>query len=330
MEHVGISARTSQDDEVGDAPRRRLVRTALTWATGLSLAVWISRKVDLRHALAAAGSLPVTALALAVLGLAASYVLRALRMRAELGRGRAEPLGPYLTLMVVHNAAVNVVPLRGGDAAYPVLVHRWLGLPVAQAVGSLVWMRVQDALVLALAGVVLWPGLPLPLRCGGAAAAGVGMLLAPRLLRWGARSVPAGPRWRRLQGAAAALARAPEHGPAGWAFCAASWACKLAAVALCLGAAAHLPAATAAIAALGGELAGALPLQGPAGFGTYEAGVWTGAALRGAGGSEAAVAAALVHVVLLATAIAAGALGHLARARSVALRAPLDLPEAHP
>ncbi|HEX9307695.1 MAG TPA: hypothetical protein VF894_09410, partial [Anaeromyxobacter sp.] len=62
--------------------------------------------------------------------------------------------------------------------------------------------------------------------------------------------------------------------------------------------------------ALGGELAGVLPVQGPAGLGTYEAGVWAGAALRGRTAAEIAPPALAVHLVSFGTAIAAGAIAH--------------------
>jgi uncharacterized membrane protein YbhN (UPF0104 family) len=67
--------------------------------------------------------------------------------------------------------------------------------------------------------------------------------------------------------------------------------------------------------ALGGELAGVLPLQGPAGLGTYAAGVWAGAALRGRSASEIAAPALAVHLLSFATAVAAGAIGHAASRR---------------
>ena len=59
-----------------------------------------------------------------------------------------------------------------------------------------------------------------------------------------------------------------------------------------------------------GELAAVVPLQGPAGFGTYEAGVWAGMAAHLPSGSPAlaqAVSAALaLHVCFLICAVLAG------------------------
>ena len=74
---------------------------------------------------------------------------------------------------------------------------------------------------------------------------------------------------------------------------------------------ADLPASLALRAALGGELAGVQPLQGPAGLGTYEAGVWLASGAQ-AGEQARVVAAALaVHAFSLAVALGAAALAQL-------------------
>jgi hypothetical protein len=75
-------------------------------------------------------------------------------------------------------------------------------------------------------------------------------------------------------------------------------------------------------AALGGELGALMPLQGPAGLGTYEAGVWAGAAWHAgvagehlasrAGVAELAGAALAVHALWLATGLVAAAFAALA------------------
>src|SRR5690606_21137723 len=119
----------------------------------------------------------------------------------------------------------------------------------------------------------------------------------------------------------------PQHHrwPA-WAFTAGNWMVKLAAGALLLSAIAQVPPATGWAGALGGELAAVVPLQGPAGFGTYEAGVWAGFALGlppGAAALQGAVIAALaLHLCLLLSAVIAGALAWLMAPASTAPAAP--------
>jgi hypothetical protein len=86
----------------------------------------------------------------------------------------------------------------------------------------------------------------------------------------------------------------------------------------------------AARGALFGEAAAALPVQAPAGFGTYEAAVWLGLQVGAGAGPEAATAlgaALLAHLFVLATsaagaALVAGSLFARAGTRDAAHRGP--------
>jgi uncharacterized membrane protein YbhN (UPF0104 family) len=309
---------------------RTLARVGVASALGLALLAWVTRGVDWTRLDLLLRPVAWWGWGAAALGLVASYVLRALRIQAELGRRRRLGLRACLEVMLVHNAAVNVLPMRGGEAAYPWLLHRRLGVPVGEAVASLVWMRVQDAIVLAALAAALWPGLAPAVRLGGAAALAAAAVGGLRLLDRAATSSPlpqrgrgqgegAVPRIRaRIQGALHALALAPRHGWRGWAYCGGNWVVKILALGGLLSALAGLAPREGVTGALGGELAGVLPLQGPAGLGTYEVGVWAGAALRGRTAAEIAAAALAVHALSFATAVIAGAVAHV-----VARRRPL-------
>lgn len=112
-----------------------------------------------------------------------------------------------------------------------------------------------------------------------------------------------------------ALLEPAHHHPLAWFFTAANWSLKLAAGACLLSAISTAPWGTAWSGALGGELAAIVPLQGPAGFGTYEAGVWAGFAAhlpRGSAALAQAIPAALaLHVCFLLCAVLAGAIASL-------------------
>ena len=291
----------------------RLWRQAPSWALGVALLAFIAARADLGRLLPALAQVPWWRWALAALGLSASYLFRAGRIHAELGRRWGASRRRCLEVMLLHNAAVNVVPMRGGDLAYPYLVHQRLGVPIADGVGSLVWMRCQDALVLALLATAIWPGIPPAIRWAGAASIAAAMAGLVRILPWTAVRLAGVAERRRLLGilraALVAVAQATEHGPAGWACCAASWSTKLVAVGSLLAPLAGLSALGAVSGALGGEIAGALPLQGPAGFGTYEVAVWAGASLGGPATLQVALAAAAVHVFALAVALCGGLVG---------------------
>jgi uncharacterized membrane protein YbhN (UPF0104 family) len=299
------SAKTARPSSVA------LARVALAWAVGLGLLAWLTRGVEWQHLTASLRSAPWWAWAVTVAGLLCSYVFRALRIHAELRTRYRLRVAQCLEVMLLHNSAVNLLPMRGGEAAYPWLMNRRLGVPLAHATASLVWMRVQDALVLALLVLVLWPGIPAAARWVAAVSlvlAVAGGLRALQRLA-GRFSASDDRRPMLLRGANAALqalALAPRHGWTGWAYCGASWTVKLAVLGGLLAGLAGVPAIAGSTGALGGELAGVLPLQGPANFGTYEAGVWMGAALRGPSPRELVAAAVVVHLVSLATAVASG------------------------
>jgi len=114
---------------------------------------------------------------------------------------------------------------------------------------------------------------------------------------------------------------------AGWVYGSASWAVKLLALGFLLSHLGGLDPLDAVAGALVGELAGILPIQGPANFGTYEAGVWAGASLYGGPSLQVAAPAVALHLFSLATAIVAGAIAYALSPRTPAVR-PAEDPHA--
>jgi hypothetical protein len=279
--------------------------------------------------------------AVGALGLLASHGMRALRLHAEwharVGIGRRA----CLRLTLVHTAAVNWLPMRGGELSYPWMLSRRWGVPWSDAALSLLWLRFQDAVVLAmfaLATLVLM-SVSQPWGAGLAALAalalGAGWLWTRRLGRRGslcepatsaapaaagpmtppvATQLPAPNRLRRWRQALHEAFRQSRGGARAWSFCVANWLLKLAAMSLLLSAWTGLSLPQGLSGALGGELAAVLPLQGPAGVGTFEAGVVAGLRLADAAQAHAADAppfggrgaanwigaAVAVHLLLLA------------------------------
>ena len=95
-------------------------------------------------------------LGLAFAGFLASYLLRALRVFDEFRAQAAGRFGTCLRIVLVHNAMINVVPFRGGEAAFPILLRQSFGVALPRAIASLFWFRLQDAfVVMALAAIVV-------------------------------------------------------------------------------------------------------------------------------------------------------------------------------
>jgi len=295
-------------------------------ALAVVLLAALLRDADLVALARAAVTVPAWGWVLAALGLLASYALRALRLQAEWGPRIGARYRDCLHLMLVHNAAVNLLPMRAGEAGYPWLLHRRFGVPVQEAAASLLRLRGQDVLVLAVLGLALL----VPHGPVVAALATVAVALA-----WIAFG-------RAL--AAFAQARADDHRavqalrvavrtllarPAGARATAASWACAAANWIVKIGALGGLLAALAAVGrasglrgALGGELAAVLPLQGPAGLGTYEGGVWAAVALHDRSALAQLGAAALsIHLFALVVGLAAAASVQVAMSNATALHA---------
>jgi hypothetical protein len=245
----------------------------------------------------------------AILGMSGTYALRAGRLSVEWA-AKLEELGlgfrECLQITLLHNAAINVLPMRSGEASYAFLLHKRWGVGLGDAAASLLWLRLQDMMVLGVLGIALLVPAPLPWRIGFAAAA---TLAAATLLPALVRHVHVHARWQRARAHASRVAprrrkawhlvakvagafRAARGGAAAWGFAIANWVLKLGIVGLLLASLAGLPPSPAFRAALGGELAAVIPLQAPAGVGTYEAGVALGAQVRY--GEEGAVEPATV------------------------------------
>lgn len=302
---------------------------ALVWMVGLGLLTWLLSHVPLttlRSALAAP-SAGIWALTLA--GLILSYLMRAARLQVVMGLDTAHT-GPRLAglrldalrVILMHNAAVNLLPMRAGELSFPWLASRQLGMPLDRSVASLLWMRLQDLAVLLALGLLCWPGLTPIVRMAslslliGVWMGGVWTLKRLHGVAQAQEATLRHPMARKLIALLGKLHTAlidPHHHQASaWAFTWANWTIKLAAGALLMSTITHANWLVAWSGALGGELAAVVPLQGPAGFGTYEAGVWAGFAVTLPAQAPAllrAVPAALaLHLCFLVCAVLAGVL----------------------
>lgn len=308
---------TSPDLSTENTPSlwRKRLKLVAAWSFGLVLLGWLLHKTPLdqvRHAFAQ----PSPAIwALTLSGILISYGLRAARLQVVLDLDTYGP-APHqwlglrtdaLRVILMHNAAVNLLPMRAGELSFPWLASRQLGMPMGRAIACLLWMRIQDLAVLLLLGLMVWPGLDWHWRLAGLVAAILGWFA----LNWALPRIPDSPRLHTvLSQVRAAMTERAHHQPLAWALTAANWCLKLSAGACLLSAITQSTWMQAWAAALGGELAAVVPLQGPAGFGTYEAGVWAGMATHLPQGSAVlawTVSAALaLHVCFLICAVLAG------------------------
>jgi uncharacterized membrane protein YbhN (UPF0104 family) len=294
-----------------DAPERDTASSGLRgsprqWLIGglllAGLVVWVHHAVGWTALLAPwrdlAPSQLAGLLALAVL----SYVLRAVRawdaLRAQIG-------GRFLTMLritVLHTAANNLLPMRLGEAAFPLLVRRHYGLRLTRGTLALAWIRLMDLHVLGLVA-----GIALLLSTGEALPAWLAVATWLLALPLAVRLLPALGRRAAGHGLVGRLLRAVrETGPADVAelsrlylWTALSWAAKFAAFTAIT---AHfLEAPTGALLAgiVGAELSSVLPFHGVAGAGSYEAAMVAALYPFGVSPDAALGAAVNLHLFLL-------------------------------
>jgi hypothetical protein len=285
-----------------------VIKRALALLISIALLAWLAHSGDWRGVGTRLATLPLTPLLLALGGLFVSYGLRAARMRDEFRDIAGEHFWAMARVTTAHNAAINVLPFRSGEFALPILLQREFGVPMGRAMVSLLWLRMQDAFVVLLLAAWVWPGLPLWLR----AIWSLGVLFAAWAVPAWARSHPethpdvAG--WRaKLAKTRVALAHSTRGAWRSWGWTLANWSVKLTAQAILLAALLGSTVEFSAAGVLGGELAAILPVQGVAGFGTYEAGVAAALAPHGFALPVGLQAALALHLVIIASAVVAGA-----------------------
>lgn len=318
-----------------------LLRMVLGLLLLLALLAWAAPQVDLQQWQASLARVAPSDWLLAGLALLLSLGLRGWRVQLEWRARRARSdlpaaslsYGASLRLLLLHTLALNWAPLRSGELGYLWLAQRQYGATAGEALASLVWLRLQDLLVLAslsLAALLAWclgQGAALALLISAliflAGSALLRAMLGRLALQPGA--APSG-RWQRLRGA---LAQAPSQGaqrPIAL-LSLANWWLKLAALGGLLMALLGGSPLQGLLAAIGGELGGMWPIQATAGLGSYEAGVagvaaWLGVEMT----LPLVLAAALaVHGLALLLSTVAGLLvllfyGFPARAPAATLR----------
>lgn len=221
-----------------------------------------------------------------------SFVFRALRFQSEWKYFGHIPFLSSFRAIVLHNAAVVLVPFRVGELGYPVLVRELVNVPWTQCVRSLLWLRFQDGVVLAILAVLILPIIALELR--------VFFLILAACLLIGLRH-----KWVKILRSRHFLIRQlraflhQRSDAMGWLWSIANWTSKLLVISILLQSLTDLHSFQTLKGALTGELSALLPLTGPAGFGTYEAGVWVGLGLSWTQMSQLMSSIVISHIFFL-------------------------------
>ena len=127
------------------------------WMLALMLLLALVRHSDWNLTLTRLLDVPKMVLVLCTLGWLSSFFFRAFRFKSEWKAHGKISLRDALSLTFLHNAAVVLVPFRVGELGYPVLVQRLLKVSLQQCIRSLLWLRLQDGIVLLALAFLLLP-----------------------------------------------------------------------------------------------------------------------------------------------------------------------------
>lgn len=293
-----------------------LVEVYLGWA--VLLAPWLS--------------LDPLALILAIALLLVSYALRSLRLYHYFAPTMAGRFLLCLRLMLQHNLFNNLLPMRSGELAFPLLMQRYFRITPMRSLPALLWFRVLDLHTL---GLLALPTVALPLFGGfWTLFICVVWLAVPWLLfRWGIalESWLAKQNHRRLaQFAHQFIQGLPNHYTpfiTSWWWTLANWSVKLWVFVWILRLFIDIPWLSALLGVIGGELTSVLPVHSLAGMGTYEAGIMAALLPTGIETRSALQGAVNLHLFLLAASLLGGMLTWLLPLRK---EVPEPDHESHP
>lgn len=295
----------------GRGDGRSWLRPGLSLAIAVAFIAFVEWYAGWRSLLQPWLALSVPALFVATALMLLTHAARAMRVHDYFGASVQGRRGACLQLVLQHNLFNNLLPMRSGELAFPVLMARRFGIRPGASVPGLLWFRLLDLHALLLLAT---PVLAATVPAGPLVVAMAAWLLVPWLCWRGSRRL-----LERVQsrggriGDFAGRVRAglPADMRVFWrsqAWTLANWALKLAVFVWLLLQFAPLPASHALLGALGGELTSVLPIHGAGGFGTYEAGVVAGTLPSGLDAATLLRAAVNLHLFILGVTLVAGGL----------------------
>jgi len=238
-----------------------------------------------------------------------TYVLRSARLYRFFGD--CNDLRSCIRLFLVHNVFVNILPVHSGDVSFPILMKRYFGVSVNRSVSGLLWLRYLDFHTLILIALVaLWLATPW-------------MWVAPLLVGWIVVPILTVMYWdtcsglfdghdnrasRMVSNLLKALPTSRRLLFESWGWTALNWSVKLLSFAWILTIFTPIDFADSMFGAAGGELSTVLPVNAPAGVGTYEAGVIAAVTPLGVRLHHAIIGGVNLHLFVLGMSIIGGLL----------------------
>jgi len=248
-----------------------------------------------------------------------SYLLRALRLYDYF---KQEMRGHFLLtcrLMLQHNFFNNMLPMRTGEASFPILIRRYFCIPMSHSIPALLWFRMLDAHTLlmfaAMALMIIWQDTWPTSLCLVLLAT---WLTVPYLVyvhkqRFFSYLYSYFPKHRQplLDKIQLGLPQTKVAFWRAWLWTVANWSIKISSFAYILTLFGPIPGLPAVLGAITGDASSILPWHGVAGAGTFEAGVLVGLLPFDIDSQTGLSVAINLHIIILGTTIIGGILSVL-------------------
>jgi uncharacterized membrane protein YbhN (UPF0104 family) len=284
-----------------------MLRSWKFWAALFLLAalLWlVERAYGWQAVLASWKVIPLQSLLIAMSLMLLSYLLRAMRFYDFFYSNCRGQFLRLTRITVLHNFFNNLLPMRSGEAAFPMLMKSHFNSPLRHTIPALLWLRLLDLYaLLVLAGISLQAhlGWSMEVRIGlFVVAIGVPLLILPIQKRIQTfLHQHSSPKLNKLVELMTALPDSPWPLVRAlfWTFN--NWALKVAVFSWLLQQFMPISFYQAWVGASTGELSSVLPIHGLAGAGTYEAGIVAGLLPWHIDASAALAAAVNLHLFVL-------------------------------
>jgi uncharacterized membrane protein YbhN (UPF0104 family) len=238
----------------------------------------------------------------------ASYGIRAIRVHRYFHPDTTGGFSGSFRLILLHNLFNNILPMRTGEASFPILMARTFQVPLSRSIAGLFYLRFLDLhLLMILGAVVLLSGRG---PTGWLLAAGITplplFLFAAQGRLESRLSDSPGPLGKFLAKGIRGFPSTPTLFWVTWGWTVVNWSVKLSVFAWILQTFSPMPSSTAFLGSVTGELSSVLPFHGLAGAGTYEAGVMAGLLPLGIPLDSALTGAVNLHLFVLGVSLLSG------------------------
>ncbi len=276
----------------------KLVRWCIASLILALVITWIENDIGWTSVFNAWKPVPLSLLAGLTLLTFLSYLLRSYRVYYYFGKTQGHPLLSYIRINFLHNALNNFLPMRLGEASFPLFMKQSFNYPILKSSAGLFLIRLMDLhwllLLLSVMAALQFGTLYLGIT--------LAILLGPFVLLWISNH------FSRLlpDKITSKLTPLKAYTPKSITFCATVyamtaviWSIKLAALTLIMLAFIDIPGMQGLFAVISADLSSVLPIHGLAGSGTFEAAILAALLPLGIEQDSILLAAVNLHIYVL-------------------------------